>query len=89
MARYDATSSELLEIAAQGGTPDALYQLGLMYCNGIGVPVDLVEAHKWLSISGQRGNLDARRLRIEISGEMDRSEIAAAQRRAREWLARH
>jgi hypothetical protein len=36
-----------------------------------------------------RGNAEARRYRMEISREMSRSEIAAAQRLAREWLARH
>jgi hypothetical protein len=36
-----------------------------------------------------RGNKDAIRLRREVATEMSESEIAAAQRAARDWLTRH
>ena len=36
-----------------------------------------------------RGNAEAKRYRMEIAGEMSSSEIAEAQRQAREWLRRH
>ncbi|MFV0295222.1 MAG: hypothetical protein ACK5JT_03780 [Hyphomicrobiaceae bacterium] len=88
MARYEASSHEMVAMAAQAGMPDALYQLGLMYCSGHGVELDLVEAHKWFNLAAMRGNAEARRYRREISAEMSRREIGDAQRRAREWKAR-
>ena len=89
MARLEMNTHEVLEIATAGGTPDALFELGLMYCVGRDVELDLVSAHKWFNLAAMRGNPDAKRYRMEISREMSKSEIAEAQRLAREWLACH
>ena len=90
MARFDALTSEFNDAAAaQGSSPDSLFELGLLYCAGRDVPADLVTAHKWFNIAAMRGSEDARRYRTEISSEMSRIEIAKAQRLAREWLTRH
>jgi len=88
MARYEALSRDHVELAAEAGMPDALFELGLMYCSGRGVATDLVEAHKWFSLAALRGNDDARRYRSEISSELSRTEISEAQRRARAWIGR-
>jgi TPR repeat protein len=89
MARVETSLQEMSEMAAGGGTPDALLELGLVYCAGRDVEPDLVIAHKWFNLAALRGNQDARRYRMEIASEMSRSQIAEAQRQAREWLARH
>jgi TPR repeat protein len=89
MARLDLISHGLEEGAAHGGTPDALFQLGLIYCVGRDVDVDLVEAHKWFNLAALRGNEEAKRYRLEISRDMSKMEIARAQRLAREWAAAH
>jgi uncharacterized protein len=89
MARLDLTSHGVEESAAQGGTSDALFQLGLMYCVGRDVDVDLIEAHKWFNLAALRGNDDAKRYRLEISREMSKLEISRAQKLAREWIATH
>ena len=68
--------------------PQTWFELGLMYCNGREVALDLVEAHKWFNIAATHGNEAARRYRAEIARELTRAEIGDAQRRAREWLAR-
>jgi TPR repeat protein len=68
------------------GTADAFYALGMMYCVGESVAVDLVSAHKWFNLAAMRGNQDAVRLRREIAQEMSEGEIAQAQRAARAWL---
>lgn len=68
---------------------EKLFELGMMYSSGYSVPADMVSAHKWFNIAAMRGSKDAVRLRREIAGEMSEAEIAAAQRAAREWLARH
>ena len=67
-------------------TADAFYALGMMYCVGESVAVDLVSAHKWFNLAAMRGNKDAVRLRREIAQEMSEGEIAQAQRAARAWL---
>lgn len=87
MARLDLISHGVQESAAHGGSSDALFQLGLLYCVGRDVDVDLVEAHKWFNLAALRGNVDAKRYRLEISREMTRTEISRAQRLAREWIA--
>ena len=72
-----------------GADPEKLFQLGMMYASGRSVPTDMVSAHKWLNIAALRGNAAAARLRREIAEEMSEAEIAAAQRAARAWIARH
>ena len=89
MARFEITTNEMVEFAAQGGAPDALFELGLMYCSGREVPLNLVQAHKWFNLAAQRGNSGAKRYRIELAAEMSKAEIAEAQRQARAWLAKH
>lgn len=88
MARFEAVSRDLVESAAQAGMPDALYELGLMYCSGRDVQLDLIEAHKWFNLAALRGNDEARAFRAEIARELTRCEISEAQRRARSWLSR-
>jgi uncharacterized protein len=89
MARFEVNTHETTDIATAGGTPDALFELGLMYCAGRDVELDLVSAHKWFNLAALRGNDDAKRYRMEIARELSKTEIAEAQRQAREWLARH
>jgi uncharacterized protein len=89
MARMEASLLETSEITGAGGTPDALFELGLMHCAGRDGALDLINAHKWFNLAAIRGNDAAKQYRMEISREMSRTEIAEAQRLAREWLARH
>lgn len=89
MARLEFCSRDVVEYAAQGGQPDALFELGLMYCSGRDVDCDLIQAHKWFNLAALRGNDEARRYRAEIASEMSKTEIARAQKMAREWLAVH
>jgi uncharacterized protein len=89
MARFDANVIETVEIAPAGGTPDGMFQLGLMHCVGRDAPLDLISAHMWFNLAAMRGNDEAKRYRMEIAGEMSRTEISEAQRQAREWLRRH
>ncbi len=89
MARLELASHGIEESTDYGSAPDALFQLGLMYCVGRDVELDLIEAHKWFNLAAMRGNDDARRYRSEISREMTKMQIARAQRLAREWIAAH
>ena len=88
MARFDLISHGVEESASHGGTADALFHLGLLYCVGRDVDVDLVQAHKWFNLAAMRGNAEAKHYRLELSREMSKSEISRAQRLAREWTAK-
>lgn len=68
---------------------DACFDLGMAYSAGAGVPVDLIEAHKWFNIAAMRGHREAAQLRREVAEQMVDSEIGCAQRAARDWLKRH
>ncbi|KAB2914876.1 MAG: sel1 repeat family protein [Hyphomicrobiaceae bacterium] len=89
MARLDAGAHETSNIGVAASASDALFELGLMHCAGRDVEMSLVDAHKWFNLAAMRGNQEAKRYRMEIAREMSKAQIAEAQRRAREWLARH
>lgn len=90
MARLSFYSNDMIGgMPAAAASTDALYELGLMYCTGRAGRLDIVEAHKWFNLAAMRGNADARRMRVELSSEMTRGEVARAQRLAREWLSTH
>lgn len=82
MARFEFSVEDV--VGASGA--DALFQLGLMYSTGREVEVDLIQAHKWFNLAALRGNDCAKQYRLEISREMTKKDIAAAQKSAREWL---
>ena len=72
---------------AESGDVDALFELGVTYSTGRGgLPVDLIEAHKWFNLAALSGCTRGQECRAEISVEMTAREIAEAQRQARAWL---
>jgi TPR repeat protein len=73
---------------AENGDVDALFDLGIICSTGRGgVPVDLIEAHKWFNLAALSGSTRGQECRAEIALEMTAREIAEAQRQARSWLA--
>ena len=89
MARLEYSSRDIVEFAAEGGAPDALFELGLIYASGREVDQDFITAHKWFNLAALRGNDDAKRYRLELSREMTKMQIACAQKLAREWISKH
>ncbi|MEO8547551.1 MAG: SEL1-like repeat protein [Sphingomicrobium sp.] len=72
---------------AERGDVEALFELGVSYSTGRGgVPVDLIEAHKWFNLAALSGCTRGQQCRAEIAIEMTAREIAEAQRQARSWL---
>lgn len=88
MARMEI-SAEKVELRVQTGSPDALFELGMVYATGRDVAADLVVAHKWFNLAAARGNSSALVRRIELAQEMSTEQIAEAQKLAREWLQTH
>lgn len=66
---------------------DELFRLGMLYSTGQGgAPVDLISAHMMFNLAAMKGSEEARLYRRELSQEMDREDVAEAQRAARRWL---
>lgn len=87
MVCIDVDALTQYETDAKSGRADALYNLGLAYSTGQGVGVDYVAAHKWFNLAAMKGSEIAKSWRAQISREMNSSQIAEAQRLAREWLS--
>ena len=77
--------------AAEQGEADAQYQLGVMYANGQGVPQDAVSAYMWFNLSAARGTgatqTRAAEARDVTAKTMTPTQLAEAQKLAREWFA--
>jgi len=86
MARMDRSMDGVI-LGPQTATPDALFELGILHATGREIEPDLVAAHKWFNLAAMRGNDSARAFRQEVAREMSASQIAEAQKAAREWLA--
>jgi TPR repeat protein len=75
-------------LAAEQGHAKAQYNLGVMYTNGKGVPQDYVQAHTWINLAASRattGEAKYRLARDSLAERMTASQVAEAQRLAREW----
>jgi uncharacterized protein len=78
--------------AADQGDIDSQLVLGLAYSDGLGLPQDFVEAHKWYNLAASRvGYADMRadfmKRRDELAARMTASQIAEARKLARDWRA--
>jgi len=77
--------------AAEQGYADAQYNLGQLYGAGRGVPQDYVEAHKWRNLAASRASAENQKQYAEtrdaVASLMTPTQIEAAQKLAREWLA--
>lgn len=78
--------------AAEQGDPNAQFNLGISYGQGQGVAQDYVQAHLWLSLAVSNASETNRRVpadsRDALARKMSPSQIAEAQRLAREWKPR-
>jgi TPR repeat protein len=86
MGMEDATGGGL-PLPGPEATGDELFRMGLLYSTGQGgAPLDLVSAHMLFNLAAMRGSEEAKGYRRELSAEMDREDIAEAQRAARRWI---
>ena len=79
----------LVRLAAEQGDASAQLFLGHMYADGEGVPQDYVQAHKWFNLAAASAEVAFRETFVEarddVAARMTPSQIAEAQRLAREW----
>lgn len=82
-----ASEADGLPLPTSDMSGDDLFRLGLMYSTGQGgAPMDRVSAHMIFNLAAMKGSMEARVYRREMSQEMEREEIAEAQRAARRWI---
>ena len=85
----DQEAARLYRLAAEEGHAGAQFALGLMYDDGVAVPQDYVQAHKWINLAASQTTPekagDYRSGRDEVAEKMTASQVAEAQRLAREW----
>lgn len=85
--QVEAELAEGLPLPSPEMSGDELFKLGLMYSTGQGgAPVDLVSAHMIFNLAAMKGSVEAKVYRRELSQEMEREDVAEAQRAARQWL---
>lgn len=81
------TEDQTLPLPTSDMSGDDLFKLGLMYSTGQnGAPLDLISAHMMFNLASMRGSIEASLYRRELSREMDREDVAEAQKAARQWL---
>lgn len=79
--------AESLPLPTANMSGDELLKLGMMYSAGSGgCPMDRVSAHMIFNLAAMKGSVEARVYRREIGQEMERDELAEAQRAARRYI---
>lgn len=81
---FEKAFEEFKELADHGNA-SAQYSVGLMYARGDGVPKDYFLAYTWFNLAAAQGNDRARRYRNTCATQLTLSQIAEAERMAREW----
>jgi hypothetical protein len=80
-------------LAADRGLAGAQVNLERRYENSVGVPQDYVQAHTWCNLAASRLTVKLRDnavgCRDAVAGLVTSTQIAEAQRLAREWDAAH
>ena len=88
----DAEAVRWFRLATDQGHAQAQYRLGVAYRDGDGVRQDYVEAHKWFDLAASQ-HPSGRKLKNSVRDrdflvkKMTSSQIAKAERLAREWMA--
>ena len=78
-------ASHYYKLAANRGDELSQFSLGQLYSQGNGVIQDYVEAHMWFNLSASQNHKPAVKARDSIEKKMTRSQIAEAQKQAREF----
>jgi TPR repeat protein len=84
----DIEAAKWFGSAAHQGDAESQYILGIMHMDGQGVTKNYIESHKWLNLAASAGLKDpekARDARRQVTDKMSPSQIAEAQKLAREW----
>lgn len=73
--------------AASRNLADSQFNLAILYQNGVGVPVNLVEAYRWFSLAARQGDLGAATRREAIEKKLKKRELLMAHNMLQTWKA--
>ena len=85
----DKQAAEWVTRAAEQGHAEAQLVLGGMYFEGQGISQDYVTAHMWVNMASMNGDKIAPELQGLIAKEMTPAQIHAAQKRAKDCVAKN
>jgi TPR repeat protein len=71
--------------AAEQGNVAAFANLGAMYAEAHGVPLDLIQAYTWFFLAAESGDESSAHRRDLLAAKMSPAQIAQAQERAHAW----
>ncbi|MCB1802267.1 MAG: sel1 repeat family protein [Gammaproteobacteria bacterium] len=77
LLRNDPVKAAEMIAEAERGDMDAQYAAGLIYAEGRGVPLDLVQAYYWLTRAVDQGDSDAELLRRVVAAQMSDDQFEA------------
>ena len=80
-----AAALRFIRPLAEQGDASAQHNLGVLYDNGLGVPLDKVRAYMWFTLSAAQGRDGAAAFRDLIARRMSPEQIAEAQKLVQEW----
>ena len=78
-ADYALAASEWHTAASQGDLTSQ-YRLAQLYEQGVGVPQDFVQAHRWYNFAASQGHAEARNARDALANRMTADQLAEAQK---------
>ena len=78
-ADYALAASDWLTAASQGDLKSQ-YRLAQLYEQGVGVPQDFVQAHRWYNIAASQGHAEAGKARDALASRITADQLAEAQR---------
>ena len=73
------------QASANAGDAKAMLALGRLYEQGLGVPQNYVQAHKWFSLAASRFEAEAVKERDALAARMAPEQVAKAQEQAAAW----
>jgi uncharacterized protein len=87
--KYYKGALMLFRLAAEQGLAPAQSNLGAMYSNGVGVPVDIVQAYMWFTLAGNSGVDIAIENKKALEKIMEPEQTAKGQQLAKGWMKRN
>lgn len=73
-------ATQMLEIACHGDL-DAQFGMGLIYAEGRGVEINIIDSYAWLELAIRQGDQDARDLQAVVAMELSDEQLAEAKAR--------
>ncbi len=82
------TAAKWFTEAADRGLADSQYNLAVLYESGLGVPLDLKEAYKWLLLASASGDKELKSRREALDAKISPKDRAAAEAIVSTWRSK-